>query len=80
MFNISAGAVRYFNYRDTSEDLFGIAANVGWEPDNHIPLKPFVTFRSDIVFDNRVEFLSSITAGLTWSFKFLSNPTDLLQY
>ena len=63
-FNMSIGTVGYFNYGKNGENIVGVTTNLGWEPENRIPFKPFVTFRTDIIFAKEgVDSLYSINLG-----------------
>jgi len=61
-FNMSIGTVGYFDYK--SENVVGLVSNLGWEPDNHIPFKPFVTYRGDMIFGkDKTDTIHSISIG-----------------
>lgn len=64
-FNMSIGTIGYFNY---SSNVAGLTTNLGWEPDNHIPFKPFVTYRNDVIFSNSIEESHSLSIGFTFEF------------
>jgi penicillin V acylase-like amidase (Ntn superfamily) len=66
-FSMSIGTVGYFDYQD--ENAVGLVSNLGWEPDNHIPFKPFITYRGDVIFGKaKTETLHSISAGFKFEF------------
>jgi len=66
-FNMSIGTVGYFNYKD--ENVVGLVSNLGWEPDNHIPFKPFITYRGDVIFGkDNTDTIHSISAGFKFEF------------
>ena len=67
-FNSSIGTIGYFDYGKDNDKLFGITSNLGWEPDNHIPIKPFVTWRNDIIFGSKIENVNSISIGFDFVF------------
>ncbi|MBN2016934.1 MAG: linear amide C-N hydrolase [Candidatus Cloacimonetes bacterium] len=67
-FNSSIGTIGYFHYGEDNESVVGITSNLGWEPDNHIPIHPFVTWRNDIIFGKKVENVNSISAGVDFYF------------
>jgi len=67
-FNMSIGTVGYFDYGRDSENLIGLTTNLGWEPDNHIPFKPFITYRNDVIFDKNTDVVHSISAGFSFEF------------
>ena len=66
-FNMSIGTVGYFDYKD--ENVIGLVSNLGWEPDNHIPFRPFVTYRNDMIFGkDKTDTIHSISVGLKFEF------------
>ena len=66
-FNMSIGTVGYFNYQD--QNVVGLVSNLGWEPDNHIPFRPFITYRNDIIFGkDKTDTIHSISAGFKFKF------------
>ncbi len=67
-FNMSIGTIGYFGYGDNSVNVAGLTTNLGWEPDNHIPFKPFVTYRNDVIFSNRTEIAHSLSLGFAFEF------------
>ncbi len=66
--NSSIGTIGYFDYGKDNDKLFGITSNLGWEPDNHIPIKPFVTWRNDIIFGSKIENVNSLSIGFDFVF------------
>jgi penicillin V acylase-like amidase (Ntn superfamily) len=67
-FNMSIGTVGYFDYGKDSDNVIGLTTNLGWEPDNHIPFKPFITYRNDVIFDKDTDVLHSISVGFSFEF------------
>lgn len=67
-FNMSIGTIGYFDYGRDPENLIGLTTNLGWEPDNHIPFKPFITYRNDIIFDKDTDVIHSISVGFSFEF------------
>ena len=67
-FNMSIGTVGYFNHKSGQNNVIGLVSNLGWEPDNHIPFKPFVTYRSDAIFESPIRSISSIVVGFNFEF------------
>ncbi|MCL0051803.1 hypothetical protein M1M97_03975, partial [Thermodesulfovibrionales bacterium] len=57
----------WFNIVDRS-NVIGLTSNLGWEPNNHIPFKPFVTYRSDTIFADNIETINSISIGFNIEF------------
>ncbi len=66
--NSSIGTIGYLDYGEDNEALIGITSNLGWEPDNHIPIKPFVTWRNDIIFGKKTENVNSLSFGFDFVF------------
>ena len=66
--NSSIGTIGYLDYGEDNDKLFGITSNLGWEPDNHIPIKPFVTWRNDIIFGKKIENVNSLSIGFDITF------------
>jgi len=67
-FNMSIGTVGYFNYKSDQNNVIGLVSNLGWEPDNYIPFKPFVAYRSDVIFEKSIKSISSIVVGFDFEF------------
>jgi len=68
-FNMSIGSLGYFNYGENNENIIGLVSNLGWEPDNHIPFKPFITYRSDTIFQkNKTHLIHSLSVGFKSEF------------
>jgi len=67
-FNMSIGTIGYFNYGENGENFIGVVSNLGWEPDNHIPFKPFITYRNDVIFAQKIKSLHSISVGFKFEF------------
>ncbi len=67
-FNSSIGTIGYFNYGEDEESVIGITSNLGWEPDNHIPFHPFITWRNDIIFGKKIKNVNSISVGVDFYF------------
>lgn len=67
-FNMSIGTIGYFNYGLDDENTIGLVSNLGWEPHNTIPFKPFITWRNDIVFAKDTKNMSSISFGFRFDF------------
>ncbi|RKZ42341.1 MAG: hypothetical protein DRQ49_02170 [Gammaproteobacteria bacterium] len=67
-FNMSIGTIGYFDYGVDSDNVIGLTTNLGWEPDNHIPFKPFVTYRNDMIFGNETDSIHSLSIGFSWAF------------
>lgn len=64
-FNMSIGTIGYINIRESTYP-FGIVTNLGWEPRASGRLKPFVTYRSEWIFDKVFLGINSISIGTTF--------------
>jgi hypothetical protein len=62
--NLSIGSIGYFGQGAGMQNLPGLVANIGWEPQNKGPLKPFVTLRNDIIFGSKTLTGNSLSLGL----------------
>lgn len=67
-FNIGIGTIGYLGIGDNTDNTFGIVATVAWEPDYPGMLKPFIGYRSDMIFDDSTLTIHSITAGIRLRF------------
>ncbi len=67
-FNRSIGTVGYFGYGADSDNLVGLMTNLGWEPNWEKLIKPFVTYRSDVIFYDKITTVNSLSAGITIGF------------
>ena len=65
-FNMSIGTVGYFDYVASSGNPVGLMTNLGWEPNSCHTFKPFITYRSDLIFGENVDVLYSLSAGLSF--------------
>jgi len=63
-FNMSIGTIGYFNYGITSDNLIGLTTNLGWEPNTEKLISPFVTYRSDFIFSDKINLLNALNIGL----------------
>ena len=68
-FNMSMGTIGYFNYGKNNENAMGFMSNLGWEPNNSIPFRPFITLREDIIFaKEKTKSLHSLSVGFKFEF------------
>ena len=68
-FNMSIGTIGYFDYAKDNQNVVGLTSNLGWEPNNHIPFKPFVSYRNDMVFSkDTTDIFHSISVGFNFEF------------
>ena len=62
---MTTGTVGYIGLGDTQGNPFGIMADVGWEPAWSSRVVPYVTLRSDFIFDDNVYSVLSLSVGFT---------------
>jgi len=68
-FNMSIGTVGYFNYGADNQHVIGLTSNLGWEPDTQSTLKPFITYRTDVIFlKENIDAFHSINIGFGFAF------------
>ena len=67
-FNMSIGTVGYLNYGLDSKNPVGLMTNLGWEPSNYKTIKPFITYRNDIIFSENTDIVHSLSIGISFSF------------
>ena len=67
-FLMSIGAAAYIPLEDPRPTPFGLTTRLGWAPEWKGRVSPFVAFRSDWVFRDRIQTLVSVDAGLTFAF------------
>ena len=66
-FIMSIGTMGYFGDGDNSSNPVGLVTNLGWESTSQRNVKPFVTFRSDTIWDEPRTSLISLNLGLSFS-------------
>ena len=62
--NSSIGTIGYFNYENSGKNLAGITTNTGWQPNINEIFKPYIAYRSDFIFDNKLETIQSFYIGV----------------
>jgi hypothetical protein len=67
-FNMSIGTIGYFGQGVAANKSPGLVSNLGWEPVTSDSLKPFITFRTDIVFGDRTLAGSALSAGFSYTY------------
>jgi len=67
-FNMSIGTIGYFGYGLNSNNVIGLTTNLGWEPVSNGTLKPFVTYRNDVIFSRETDISHSVSLGLAFDF------------
>ena len=63
-FFASIGSLGYFGVDDNEDNPFGIVSMIGWEPKSGGSVKPFVTLRNDLVFDETTTRITTLGAGI----------------
>lgn len=65
-FNLGIGTLGYVGVGGTGRNPFGLVTNLGWEPawDSHV--LPFITLRTEWVFDQVVFNVLSLSVGVTF--------------
>lgn len=63
-FNMAIGTIGYFNFDKENRNLAGLMTNLGWEPNTLGQFSPFITYRSDFIFDNKIKILNMLNVGL----------------
>lgn len=64
-FLMTTGTVGYVGLGDTEGNHFGIVTDVGWEPTWDSRAVPYVTLRSEFVFDDNVYSVLSLSVGFS---------------
>ncbi len=67
-FNMSIGTIGYIGIGENTNNPFGIVTNLGWEPEYKGRITPFITFRSDLIFDDSTLNMNTISAGIRFRF------------
>ena len=63
---LGIGTVGYVGLGNTDGKPFGIVTNLGWEPAWKSMVLPFITVRSEWVFDDVVFSVLSLSVGITF--------------
>jgi len=67
-FNMGIGTIGYVGIGDNTDNPFGIVANLGWEPEYRGMITPFISFRSDLIFDDSTVQMNTLSAGIRLQF------------
>ena len=65
-FNLGVGTLGYIGVRGTDRNPFGIVTNLGWEPLWDSRVRPYITMRSEWIFDRATYNVLSLSAGVTF--------------
>lgn len=66
--NLSIGTVGYFGYIESANNPVGLMTNVGWEPRWDKRIKPFITYRNDMIFSEKMDSVYSLSFGVSLEF------------
>ena len=67
-FLMSLGLAGYISVDDPRPIPFGISTKLGWAPNLHPVINPFIVFRTDTIFSDRFQGVLSADGGLSLSF------------
>ena len=65
-FNLGVGTLGYIGVGGTDRNPFGVVTNLGWEPTWDSRVRPFVTMRTEWIFDGATYNVLSLSAGITF--------------
>lgn len=67
-FNMGIGTIGYIGIGDNTDNPFGIVTNLGWEPEYKGMIVPFISFRSEFIFDDSTVTMNTLSAGIRLKF------------
>jgi hypothetical protein len=67
-FNMSIGTIGYLAQGSGGQNVPGLVANLGWEPEDSGAIKPFVTMRNDVLFGSKRLAGTALSAGVSVRF------------
>ncbi len=73
-FNADFGTLGYLGLGQGASNPFGLMTNLGWEPQWDSPVVPFVTLRSEWIFDEPLFMVMSLSAGVTFNIRGRASP------
>jgi hypothetical protein len=65
-FNLGIGTLGYVGVGGTDRNPFGVVTNLGWEPTWDSRVRPYITMRSEWIFDGANYNVLSLSAGITF--------------
>lgn len=65
-FNLGIGTLGYVGVGGTDRNPFGVVTNLGWEPSWDSFVRPYVTVRTEWVFDVATYTIVSLSAGVSF--------------
>ena len=67
-FNMGIGTIGYVGIGDNTNNPFGIVTNLGWEPELKGMITPFISFRSELIFDDSTIHMNTLSVGIRLRF------------
>lgn len=65
-FNLGFGTLGYIGVGGTNRNPFGVVTNLGWEPMWDSRVRPYITMRTEWIFDQATYNVLSLSAGITF--------------
>ena len=65
-FNLGIGTLGYIGVGGTDRNPFGVVTNLGWEPVWTTRVRPYLTMRTEWIFDRATYSVLSLSAGITF--------------
>lgn len=65
-FNLGIGTLGYVGVGGTDRNPFGIVTNLGWEPTWDSRVRPYISMRSEWIFDAATYSVLSLSAGINF--------------
>lgn len=65
-FNLGIGTLGYVGVGETDRNPFGVVTNLGWEPAWESRVRPYITLRTEWVFDQATYNVLSLSVGVTF--------------
>ncbi|MBT8469713.1 MAG: hypothetical protein KJN97_13290 [Deltaproteobacteria bacterium] len=65
-FNLGIGTLGYIGVGGTDRNPFGVVTNLGWEPAWESRVRPYITLRTEWVFDQATYNVLSLSVGVTF--------------
>ena len=65
-FNLGIGTLGYIGVGGAERNPFGVVTNLGWEPSWDSRVRPYITLRSEWIFDAATYSVVSLSAGINF--------------
>lgn len=65
-FNLGIGTLGYIGIGANDRNPFGVVTNLGWEPMWDSRVRPYITLRTEWIFDQATYNVMSLSAGITF--------------